>query len=317
MFRENDLILITGTSGMVGSAVQRYFKQRGFKRLLTPKRHEMDLMNPQQVMDYVEQHRPDYVFMIGAKVGGIAANSADPVGFLSENVRMELNLFEACLKHRPKKILFFGSSCVYPRDCPQPMKEEYLLTGPLEPTNEGYALAKIMGLKLAQYYHQQHQLLTICPMPCNIYGTNDHFDFHRSHVLSALVRRFVDAKDSNVADVTLWGTGSALREFIHVDEVADAIFFLMEKYDSSDIINVGTGREVSIRNLALLIAKQVGYKGELKFDTSKPDGMPRKCLDITRLSRLGWNSHISLEKGVTKTISEYRELKCQGVLSPS
>ncbi len=309
----NDLILITGTSGMVGSAMERYFCQHGYKRLLTPRRKEMDLSDAGQVTHYMEKHRPDYVFMIGAKVGGIAANSADPFGFLSENVRMQINMFDACLKFRPKKILFFGSSCIYPRDCPQPMKEEYLLTGPLEPTNEGYALAKIAGLKLAQYCHQQHQLLSICPMPCNIYGTNDHFDFQRSHVLSALVRRFVDAQDSNAPDVTLWGTGSALREFIHVDDVADAIFFLMKNYHSPEIINVGTGQETSIRDLALLISRQVGYRGELKFDTSKPDGMPRKCLDTSRISKLGWKPRISLEEGVAKTVSEYRSLKKQNI----
>jgi GDP-L-fucose synthase len=250
--------------------------------------------------------------MIAAKVGGIAANKADPVGFLSENLRMQLNLFQACHKFGIRKNLFLGSSCVYPRDCPQPMKEEYLLTGPFEPTNEGYALAKIAGLKLGNYYHEQYGMLTISPMPCNIYGTNDHFDLERSHVLSALVRRFVDAKDESNAFVTLWGTGSARREFIHVQDVAQALLFLIDNYDSTEIINVGTGTDVSVRDLAKLIAEQVGYSGGIRWDQTKPDGMPRKCLDVSKLTRLGFQAQIGLEEGIQRTIAEYRQLKKDG-----
>ena len=302
-------VLLTGASGMVGSAISRSLANCN---LLTPSRNELDLCNLQQVDAYFEKHRPEYVLMIGAKVGGIIANKSDPVGFLSENARMQLNLFEACHKYGTKKNLFLGSSCIYPRDCPQPMKEEYLLTGALEPTNEGYALAKIMGLKLAKYYYEQYGMLTVCPMPCNIYGTNDHFDLEKSHVLSALIRRFVDAIDENKPSVTLWGSGIAKREFIHVSDVAEAVLFLLENYNSPDIINVGTGTDISVRDLATLIANSVGYQGEICWDTSKPDGMLRKCLDTSQLSALSFKPRISLQEGITQTITEYRQLKQEG-----
>ena len=294
---------------MVGSAISRSLADCN---LLTPSRNELDLCNLQQVNNYFEEHRPEYVLMIGAKVGGIIANKSDPVGFLSENARMQLNLFEACHKYGTKKNLFLGSSCIYPRDCPQPMKEEYLLTGALEPTNEGYALAKIMGLKLAKYYYEQYGMLTVCPMPCNIYGTNDHFDLEKSHVLSALIRRFVDAIDENKPSVTLWGSGIAKREFIHVSDVAEAVLFLLGNCNSPDIINVGTGTDISIKDLAMLIAKSVGYQGEICWDTSKPDGMLRKCLDTSQLSALSFKPRISLQEGITQTITEYRQLKQEG-----
>ena len=303
--------LITGSTGMVGSSVVKLLKNELHQNLLIPNHEELNLCDHQQVDAYFEQHRPEYVFMIGAKVGGIIANKADPVGFLSKNARMQLNLFEACHKYGTKKNLFLGSSCIYPRECPQPMKEESLLTGPLEPTNEGYAIAKIMGLKLAKYYYEQYGMLTVCPMPCNIYGTNDHFDFERSHVLSALVKRFVDATDENKPSVTLWGTGSAKREFIHVDDVAKALLFLMEYCNSTDIINLGTGKDISIRELATLIPEAVNYQGEIIWDTTKPDGMPRKCLDISRLTAMGFKAKISLQEGISRTIAEYRQLKNQ------
>ena len=297
---------------MVGAALVQVLKGRSFGNLLTPTHRELDLCNRAQLEDYFSAHHPEHVFMIAAKVGGIAANKADPVGFLSKNLAMQLNLFEACQKFGTRKNLFLGSSCIYPRDCPQPMKEEYLLTGPLEPTNEGYALAKIAGLKLARYYHEQNGMQTISPMPCNIYGTNDHFDLERSHVLSALVRRFVDAADERNPFVTLWGTGSARREFIHVQDVAEALMFLMDNYDSAEIVNVGTGTDISIRDLATLIAAQVGYRGQVRWDASKPDGMPRKCLDTSRLSQLGFQPRISLDAGIEQTIAEYRQLKHEG-----
>ena len=305
-------VLVTGSSGMVGSAIRQCISD---VILLNSTRNELDLENRQQVEAYFDKHRPEYVFMIGAKVGGIIANKSDPVGFLSENARMQLNLFEACHKYRTKKNLFLGSSCIYPRDCPQPMKEEYLLTGALEPTNEGYAIAKIMGLKLAKYYYEQYGMLTVCPMPCNIYGTNDHFDLERSHVLSALVRRFVDAIDEGKPSVTLWGSGIAQREFIHVDDVAQALLFLMENCNSPDIINLGTGTDVSIRDLATLIAKEVNYQGEIFWDTTKPDGMLRKCLDISRLTAMGFQASISLQEGISRTIAEYRQLKKSGKIT--
>ena len=309
---KNSTILITGTQGMVGSSLLRYFKKSSYQNIIITNHQDLDLCDQQQVNHYFDEHRPEYVLMIAAKVGGIAANKADPVGFLSINTKIQLNLFEACCKYKTKKNLFLGSSCIYPRDCPQPMKEEYLLTGTLEPTNEGYALAKIMGLKLAQYYYQQYGMLTVCPMPCNIYGTNDHFDLQQAHVLSALVRRFVDAKDNNLESVTLWGTGIAKREFIHVDDVARAILFLMENYEVPDIINVGTGKDISIHDLAYTIAEQVGYQGIIHWDNTKPDGMPRKCLDISKLTDLGFQFQVTLEKGIQQTIKEYRQLKKEG-----
>jgi len=312
IFGKESFVLLTGTTGMVGTAVKRQLNNCLDIKLLIPPKQELNLCDRQQVDAYFDQHRPDYVMMIGAKVGGIIANKADPIGFLSENTRMQLNLFEACHKYETKKNLFLGSSCIYPRDCPQPMKEEYLLTGALEPTNEGYALAKIMGLKLAKYYYEQYGMLTVCPMPCNIYGTNDHFDLERSHVLSALVRRFVDATDENSPSVTLWGTGIAKREFIHVDDVAKALLFLMEKHTSPDIINLGTGTDISIRDLATLISQRVNYQGEIYWDTTKPEGMPRKCLDVSNMTAMGFKPSISLEEGITRTISEYRQLKKEG-----
>ena len=312
MLTDEGSILITGASGMVGSAVLRQLHDAPVSKILAPRRSELDLLDPQQVNTYFENHQPDYVLMIAAHVGGIGANQADPVGFLTKNAHMELNLFEACYKYQTRKNLFFGSSCIYPRDCPQPIKEKYLLTGPLEPTNEGYAIAKIMGLKLAKFYYEQFGMLTVCPMPCNIYGTNDSFDLERCHVLSALVRRFVDAADEGAPVVTLWGTGTPKREFIHVDDVAAAILLLMEQYESPEIINLGTGEEISILDLAELIARQVGFTGEISWDPNKPNGMPRKCMDVTKLTGLGFKPQITLEAGIQQTITEYRHLKASG-----
>lgn len=307
-------VLLTGASGMVGSAVYRLLKSRLNDHLLTPSRKELDLTNQVQVDQYFDIHRPETVLMIAAKVGGIAANKYDPVGFLSENTRSQLNLFEACHKYGVRKSLFLGSSCIYPRECPQPMKEEHLLTGPLEPTNEGYALAKILGLKLAKYYYQQYDMLTVCPMPCNIYGTNDHFDLQNSHVLSALVKRFVDSQDNALPEIVLWGTGGARREFIHVDDVVEAILFIMQHVETPEPINVGSGVDISIFDLAYLVAELVGYSGSIKWDSSMPDGMPRKCLDVSRLNAMGCKPRISLREGVARTIQEYRERKRTGTV---
>jgi len=314
-FDKSSLILITGSSGMVGSAVLKLLESNLYKNVLTPSHRELDLCNEQQVNKYFDRYRPEYVMMIAAKVGGIEANRADPVGFLSQNSRMQINLFEACYKYGVKKNLFMGSSCVYPRDCLQPMKEEYLFSGALEPTNEGYALAKIMGLKLAQYYYYQFGMITVCPMPCNIYGTNDTFDLRRAHVLSALVRRFVDASNKDLEFVTLWGTGIARREFIHVSDVAQAALLLMRNHENPDIINIGTGKDISIHDLAHTIAKKVGYKGDIRWDSTKPDGMIRKCLDITKLTNLGFRAIVPLELGIDQTIQEYRELRKAGEIS--
>lgn len=306
---KQDTILVTGATGMVGAAVCRVLSQRGFRKVLAPSRGELDLLRQDSVEAYFSTFRPDYVFMIAAKVGGIEANRADPTGYLHDNLRMQLNLFEACYQYRTQKNVFLGSSCIYPRECPQPMKEEYLLTGPLEPTNEGYALAKIAGLKLAHSYFEQYGMPTVCPMPCNIYGPNDHFDLERGHVLSALTRRFVEADEARLARITLWGTGRARREFIHVEDVARALVLLMEQVTTPHPINVGVGSDCSIAELAQLIAEQVGFQGDIAWDPSRPDGMPRKCLDTSKIEALGFTPQIDLVEGIRRTVAEFRRLK--------
>lgn len=302
-------ILVTGAAGMVGSALVRRLAESGFTHLLQPTRSELDLRDARAVDRYFADERPEYLFMIAAKVGGIGANMADPVGFMTDNLAMELSLFEAARRHGVRKGLFLGSSCIYPQACPQPMREEHLLTGPLEPTNEGYAIAKIAGLKLAEFYFRQYGLLTVCPMPCNIYGTNDHFDLEKSHVLSALVRRFVDAVEAGSDGVTLWGTGAARREFIHVDDAVAAILLLMERGETPAIVNVGTGSDVTIRELAAMVAEEAGYRGRILWDSSKPDGMPRKCLDISRIAGMGFTPAVDLRDGIRRTVREYSELR--------
>lgn len=309
MIERREKVLVTGGTGMVGGALVKELKREGFADVLAPARAELELTDLSSVDAYFESKRPAYVFMVAARVGGIGANSADPVGFTTENLKMELNLFEACHKYKTKKNLFLGSTCIYPRECAQPMKEESLLTGPLEPTNEGYALAKIAGLKLAEYYHRQYGMLTVCAMPCNIYGTGDSFDLEDSHVLSALVRRFVDARDKGRAEVTLWGTGTPRREFIHVDDVARALLFLMDNRESPEIVNLGWGKDIPIRELAELIAAEVGFEGTVRWDTERPDGMPRKCTDITRLKGLGFEPVVTLEEGIKRMVGEYTVLK--------
>lgn len=295
---------------MVGSAMLRALREKECTTVLAPTHAELDLTLAHSVDAFFEAHRPNLVFLIGAKVGGIAANIADPVGFLADNVRMAVNALEACEKYAVRRTMFLGSSCMYPREAPQPMKEEYLMTGPLEPTNEGYALAKIVGLRLAQAYRHRG-MDVMCPIPSNVYGTGDHFEFGRAHVLSSLVRRFVDAKESNATQVAVWGTGTARREFLHVDDLVGAMLFLFESETAPDLINVGTGKDISIRELATMIAEETGFGGEVRWDASKPDGMPRKCLDVTRLSALGYEAKISLQDGVRRTIAEYRAMRTE------
>lgn len=306
---KNDRIYIAGHQGMVGSAILRGLEREGYNSLVTVPREELDLTCAESVEDFFAQKKPDYVFLTAAKVGGIQANIDQPVEFLRENLMIQNNVIDQCYKHKVKKLLFLGSSCIYPRECPQPMKEEYLMTGPLEPTNEGYALAKIAGVRLVQYYNFQYGLKSICPVSCNLYGPNDSFDFDKSHVLSALVRRFVDAIDEENYEVALWGSGAARREFMHVDDLVRALFFLMEKWDSAEIINVGWGTDVSIKELATLIAEKTNYPGKIIWDTSRPDGMPRKCLDVSKLRALGFRPTISLQDGIEAVIKEYRSLK--------
>lgn len=304
----NDKILVTGSSGMVGSNLVEHLINNGYNNILTPNRSELNLLNFNSVDNYFSKYCPDYVFMIAAKVGGIGANVQDPVGFLIENLEIEINLFKVCLKYKTKKNLFLGSSCIYPKDSPQPMNEEYLMTGVLEPTNEGYALSKIVGLKLTEYYYKQYGMLTVCPMPCNIYGTNDHFDLEKSHVLTALVKKFVDASLNDSSEVVLWGTGVARREFIHVSDVVRGLLFLMNNYDKTDIINLGTGIDHSIKELAEIISRKVGYKGNIFWDSSKPDGMMKKCMSIEKLKKIGFNAVMSIDKGIDLTIKEYYNL---------
>ena len=294
---------------MVGSAIFRKLKERGYQNIICRSHYYLDLTRQKDVEDFFDKEQPDYVFLAAARVGGIQANVDHPAEFLYENLAIQNNIIHQSYLHGVKKLCFLGSSCIYPRACPQPMKEEYLLTGPLEPTNEGYALAKIAGIKMIEFYRKQYGFCGISVMPCNLYGTNDSFDPLHSHVLSALVKKFVDAVDNKAQSVTIWGTGTARREFMHVDDAAEAILFLMEYYDSPQLINIGWGEDISIKELALLIVQKAGFEGELIWDTTKPDGMPRKCMDVSRMRTLGYSPVITLEEGIEKTITDYRELK--------
>lgn len=307
--KKDDVIYVTGHRGMVGSGLLGYFKDGGYTNVVTANRSEVDLRNQQQVDDFIKVNKPDYVFLSAAKVGGIQANINSPAEFLYDNLCIQNNVINSSFRAGVKKLIYLGSSCIYPRDCPQPMKEDYMLTGPLEPTNEGYAIAKIAGLKMLEAYKHQYGFDSLNLMPCNLYGTNDHYDPTNSHVLTALVKRFVDAVDDGVKEVVMWGNGSSRREFMHISDFIKAVFFLIEKWPTSEMINVGTGQDVSIRELAELIAEKTNYKGTMVWDTSKPDGMPRKCLDISKLERLGFKSTVSLEAGIERTIAEYKTLK--------
>jgi GDP-L-fucose synthase len=303
-----DRVFVAGHSGMVGSAIVRLLRKRGFENLILCSHHELDLRDSHAVQYFFEAQKPNIVVLAAARVGGIQANIDHPAEFLHDNLEIQNNLIHQSFLYRVKKFCFLGSSCIYPRECPQPMKEQYLLTGLLEPTNEGYALAKIAGLKMVEYYRRQYAFNGISAMPCNLYGTNDSFDPLHSHVLSALITKFVDAVDRGINIVTVWGTGSARREFMHVDDAAEAILFLMDNYNEPEFINVGWGIDISIRNLAELIAQKTGYKGSIKWDATKPDGMPRKCMDVSRLNALGYTPKILLEDGINKTIEEYRTI---------
>jgi len=308
-FRRDAAVLVTGARGLVGGATTALLLREGFTSLLTPPRSELDLTDPVAVNRYFDTFRPIYVLMIAGKVGGIAANVSDPVGFVDENVRISLNLFHACLKYQAEKALFLGSSCIYPASFDTPIPESALLTGPLEPTNEGYALSKIVGLRLASYYRHQHGLVTVCPMLSNVYGTGDQFDLQRSHVLSALVRRFVDARDEGADLVTLWGTGRARREFLHCDDAARAVLFFMDRVETSDHINIGPGSDLTIAALAQQVAFAAGYSGAVVWDHTKPDGMLRKCLDVSLARKLGFSAMVSLKDGIARTVREYEALK--------
>lgn len=304
---KNAVIFVAGANGMVGSAIVRALKTKGYKNILTPNSKELDLSNQLAVNSWFEINKPDYVFLAAAKVGGIMANNTFRADFLYVNLMIEANIIHASHVNQVKKLLFLGSSCIYPKLAPQPLKEEYLLTGELEYTNEPYAIAKIAGIKLAENYRKQYQSAFISAMPTNLYGPNDNYDLNNSHVLPALIRKFHEAKIHGAKDVTIWGTGSPLREFLHVDDLANACIFLMESYEGDEWLNIGVGNDISIKDLALLIKDIVGFEGELIFDTSKPDGTPRKLMDVSKINNLGWKAEISLEEGIKAVYEAYKQ----------
>ena len=298
-------IFVAGHRGMVGSAILRCLERKGFKNLVYASRSELDLMDAEKVNRFFETEKPEYVFMAAAKVGGILSNNTYPADFLYDNLMIQNNVIHAAYQHKAQKLLFLGSSCIYPKLAPQPIKEESLLSGYLEPTNEAYAIAKIAGIKLCQAYHKQHGCRFISAMPTNMYGYGDNYHPENSHVLPALLRRFHEAKVDNKPEVAIWGSGKPLREFMFSDDLADACVFLMETYEDPQLINVGTGEEVSILDLAKLIAEIVGYKGKITFDSTKPDGTPRKLMDSARLHKLGYKHKVSLREGVELTYEDY------------
>lgn len=305
--KKTDKIYIAGERGMVGSAVVRKLKQEGFENLLFRRSAVLDLRNQAAVFDFFSNEKPDYVFICAAKVGGIAANNSYRAEFLYDNLSIQNNLIHAAHLQNVKKLLFLGSSCIYPKFSEQPIKEEYLLTGTLEPTNEPYAVAKIAGLKMVESYRRQYGCRYISAMPTNLYGPNDNYDLNTSHVLPALLRKFHEAKQSAAPTVEIWGSGKPRREFLHVDDLAEALFFLMQHYEGESWINVGTGRDVSIRELASLIGEITGYEGEIVQNLSKPDGTMRKRLDVSKINALGWKAKIDLKEGIEKTYAAVKQ----------
>jgi GDP-L-fucose synthase len=304
---KDDKIFVAGHRGLVGSAIVRTLQRCGFSNLLLRSRAQCDLTDQQAVRNLFAAERPDYVFLAAAKVGGIHANATYPAQFIYENLAIQNHIVEASYRHGAKKLLFLGSSCIYPKHAPQPMTEDCLLSGPLEATNQWYAVAKIAGIKLCQAFRRQYGFDAIAVMPTNLYGPGDNFDLENSHVLPALLRKFHEAKLAGAPAVTIWGTGTPRREFLHVDDLAEATLFLMENYRGEDIVNVGCGSDLTIRDLAELVRRVVGYSGEIVFDASRPDGTPRKLLDVGRLFGLGWRPRIGLEDGVRETYRWYVE----------
>ena len=298
---EGSRIFVAGHHGLVGSAIVRRLRELGYTNLLLRTRTELDLCNQAAVEAFFAAERPEYVFLAAAKVGGILANSTYPADFLRDNLQIQVNVIESARRHGVAKLCFLGSSCIYPKLAPQPLREEYLLTGPLEPTNEWYAIAKLAGIKLCQAYARQYGFSAISLLPTNLYGPGDNFSLQNSHVLPALMRRFHEARERGDAELVVWGTGTPRREFLHVDDLADACVFLMRHYAADEPINVGVGEDLSIAELAALVARVVGFQGRLAFDSSKPDGTPRKLLDTHRINDLGWRPQIPLETGVAAT----------------
>jgi GDP-L-fucose synthase len=298
-------IYVAGHRGLVGSAICRRLEKQGHHHVIVRTHEELDLTRQEAVEAFFRDEHPEYVFLAAARVGGIGANSAYPADFIRDNLAIQGNVIQAAYESGVRKMLFLGSSCIYPRECPQPIKEEYLLTGPLEPTNEPYAVAKIAGIKMCQSFRRQYGFNAISVMPTNLYGPHDNFDLDTSHVLPALIRKFHEAKIQGAEVVEIWGTGSPRREFLHVDDLADACLFLMDHYDESGIINIGTGKDQTIGELAATVARVVGYSGQLRFNTSMPDGTPVKVLDVSRLTDLGWRFTIDLEAGIRSTYQWY------------
>lgn len=298
-------IYVAGHKGMVGSAIVRSLRAQGYENIITRSHSELDLIRQNEVEDFFACERPEYVFLAAAKVGGIAANSAHLADFMYENMVLEMNVIHSAWKNGCKKLMFLGSSCIYPRMAPQPMKEDCLLTGELEKTNEAYALAKISGLKYCEYLNRQYKTDYISVMPTNLYGPNDNYHSEHSHVLPALIRRFHEAKEKGLKEVYCWGTGSPLREFLYVDDLADACVYLMNNYSGNETVNIGTGKEITIRELTELVARIIGYEGEIKWDPSRPDGTPRKLLDVSKLNELGWHYKTELEDGIRLTYDDF------------
>jgi GDP-L-fucose synthase len=291
--------------GLVGSSLVRILEKNGYKNILTKTRAELDLTKQNEVENFFAKELPEYVFLAAAKVGGIMANDVYSAEFIKDNLSIQTNVIDSAYRNKVKKLLFLGSSCVYPKNCPQPIKEEYLLTGELEPTNKAYALAKIAGIVMCQSYNKQYGTNFISVMPTNLYGPNDNFDLENSHVLPAMIRKFDDAKKNNAREVVLWGTGTPKREFLYVDDLAEACVFLMNNYDDSEIINIGMGEDISISELADVIKECVGYDGNIIWDKNKPNGVLRKLLDVSKIKSLGWHPEVSLEGGIKKTYSWY------------
>lgn len=307
-------IFLAGHQGLVGSAILQRLQSNGYRRIITRTRSDLDLRNQAEVEKFFLREKPDCVILAAAKVGGILANSTFPADFIRDNLLIQTNTIDSAFLNGTRKFIFLGSSCIYPKLAPQPLKEEYLLTSPLEPTNEAYAIAKIAGMKMCQAYYEQYGFDSISIMPTNLYGANDNFDLSDSHVLPALIRKFHEARMSGSPSVKIWGTGNPKREFLYVDDLADALLFLLEQSAETvseaaadRIFNVGVGKDISIRELAMLIGKVVGFRGELEFDTTKPDGVPRKLLDVTRINDLGWKAKISLAEGIYKTYEWFKQ----------
>ena len=306
--KKTSKIFVAGHRGMVGSAIMRKLESIGYENIIVRTHKELDLTNQRAVNEFFRTEKPEYVFLAAAKVGGILANSTYPANFIYDNLIIEANIIHAAHENNVKKLLFLGSSCIYPKMAPQPIKEEYLLTGPLEETNEAYAIAKIAGLKLCKHYNEQYNTNFISVMPTNLFGPNDNYDPENSHVMAALIRKFTEAKMNNAKEVVVWGTGNPWREFLYVDDLADAVVFLMEKYNAKDIgdfVNVGAGKDIRIKELAELIRDIVSFKGNIIYDTSKPDGTPRKILDVSKLTALGWQPKFNLNECIKSVCEDY------------